>query len=561
MKLNYKNLFLGLLFCVPFFGLSQVGINTTTPQAQLDITASNSATPLNTDGLLVPRIDNFPATNPTVTQNGMLVYLNTTVGVNNPGFYYWENATTSWKPISATTTSNSWSVTGNSGTVSGTNFIGTTDNKALDIRTNNTIKVRINGKGQIEVLNTGNSVFIGERAGQNDDLTNNNNVFVGKDAGLNNTTADANTFIGSIAGSSTTTGNLNTVVGAGAFDRNTTGSSNVIFGRSALSANTNGNNNIAIGESALKDKVLGSSNVVIGSRAMTFATNSSNNVAVGFLSGFNNLTGNNNVFLGYQAGYNELGSNKLYIANTNTANPLIYGDFASNLLRVNGTLNVNNAYNLPTTTGTANQVLQTDGAGNTSWANPAVVAETDPQVSSTTTNYIPKWNGTTLVDGQLFDNGTNVGIGTITPTDKVHIVGNIKIDGGRIPFINTGNSVFIGQNAGLVDDLTNNQNVFIGSETGKANTTGNLNTFIGYAAGSANTTGTANTSIGANALDTNTTGINNVTIGMEILTRLTTASNNLAVGTGAGQFITTGQSNTFVGPFTGSNATGSNNVY
>jgi hypothetical protein len=79
--------------------LAQVGINTTTPNAQLDIRSSNQTTPSNTDGMLIPKVDTFPATNPTIAQQGMLVYLTTNVGSNQPGFYYWNNPTTSWIPI------------------------------------------------------------------------------------------------------------------------------------------------------------------------------------------------------------------------------------------------------------------------------------------------------------------------------------------------------------------------------------------------------------------------------------------------------------------------------
>jgi hypothetical protein len=53
------------------------------------------------------------------------------------------------------------------------------------------------------------------------------------------------------------------------------------------------------------------------------------NTVLGYQSGFNLSTGAGNVFLGYQAGYNETGSNKLYIANSNTSSPLIYGDFST----------------------------------------------------------------------------------------------------------------------------------------------------------------------------------------------------------------------------------------
>lgn len=91
-----KSLFF-LLFTLSFFNsFSQVGINTTSPNAQLDISSSNQATPSNTDGILIPKIDNFPAVNPTAAQQGMLVYLTTLVGTNTPGFYYWDNVSVTW---------------------------------------------------------------------------------------------------------------------------------------------------------------------------------------------------------------------------------------------------------------------------------------------------------------------------------------------------------------------------------------------------------------------------------------------------------------------------------
>jgi len=91
-----------ILFVLGFIQLSyaQVGVGNISPQARLDITASNQATPLNTDGLLIPRIDNFPSTSPSSAQNGMMVFLTTTVGGNVPGFYYWDQPNTQWVCIS-----------------------------------------------------------------------------------------------------------------------------------------------------------------------------------------------------------------------------------------------------------------------------------------------------------------------------------------------------------------------------------------------------------------------------------------------------------------------------
>ena len=42
------------------------------------------------------------------------------------------------------------------------------------------------------------------------------------------------------------------------------------------------------------------------------------------------------MFLGYFAGKNETGSNKLYIENSASTTPLIYGEFDTNNVKING---------------------------------------------------------------------------------------------------------------------------------------------------------------------------------------------------------------------------------
>ena len=59
--------------------------------------------------------------------------------------------------------------------------------------------------------------------------------------------------------------------------------------------------------------------------------------------------------------------------------------------------------------------------------------------------------------------------------------------------INTGQSVFIGEGAGEVDDLSDNYNVFVGYQAGKSNTTGIHNTANGYKALYSNSIGNHNT--------------------------------------------------------------------
>ena len=46
------------------------------------------------------------------------------------------------------------------------------------------------------------------------------------------------------------------------------------------------------------------------------------------------------MFIGNEAGTNASGSNKLYIENTNDAEPLIYGEFDNDLVKINGSLHL-----------------------------------------------------------------------------------------------------------------------------------------------------------------------------------------------------------------------------
>src|SRR6185295_11133974 len=54
-----------------------------------------------------------------------------------------------WRDTSAAT--NQWSITGNPGTASATNFIGTTDNKSFKIKTNNTQGILLDSLGSVGV--------------------------------------------------------------------------------------------------------------------------------------------------------------------------------------------------------------------------------------------------------------------------------------------------------------------------------------------------------------------------------------------------------------------------
>jgi hypothetical protein len=53
------------------------------------------------------------------------------------------------------------------------------------------------------------------------------------------------------------------------------------------------------------------------------------------------------------------------------------------------------------------------------------VVETDPQVGAIAPSYVPRWTGSMLTTGTVYDNGTNVGIGISSPSAKLHVNGTV----------------------------------------------------------------------------------------------------------------------------------------
>ena len=165
----------------------------------------------------------------------------------------------------------------------------------------------------IRLYNTGNSVFIGENAGLEDDLTDNHNVLIGDRAGINNSGTYSN---GVGAGALyNNTGNNSNGIGAGTLEENTGDSSNG-FGANALASNTGefsngfgastlegntGNNSNGFGDNALADNSGAYSN---GFGASTLEGNTGN-YANGFgSSALKYNTGANNTAVGHNASSN-----------------------------------------------------------------------------------------------------------------------------------------------------------------------------------------------------------------------------------------------------------------
>lgn len=127
----------------------RVGIATTTPDssALLDVKATNK-------GLLIPRVALLNTTDGTTISGpatSLLVYNTGTGGLTPAG--YWYNAGTAaspnWVLLISSGNSGSWLVTGNS--IADTNFIGTINAKDFIVKTNNTERARVTSSGNVGI--------------------------------------------------------------------------------------------------------------------------------------------------------------------------------------------------------------------------------------------------------------------------------------------------------------------------------------------------------------------------------------------------------------------------
>jgi hypothetical protein len=144
-----------LILLLSFFPIvkSQIGVNTVNPQSTLDIVAKTTDGS-KAEGLLAPRLsgDQIKAGDAQYgsAQDGLLVYATSavtfaspkTVNITSAGYYYFDG--TIWQKFKgADYSGNRWELTGNSGTVAGTNFLGTIDNVDMVTKTNNIEAMRI----------------------------------------------------------------------------------------------------------------------------------------------------------------------------------------------------------------------------------------------------------------------------------------------------------------------------------------------------------------------------------------------------------------------------------
>lgn len=232
-------------------GYNETGSN------NLYIDNSNTSTPL--------ILGNFATNSVTINDSLISKYFKMTNGATS-GYLLRSDATGNGSWVSPS--SLGWSLTGNSGTTDGVNFIGTTDNVPFTIRVNN------------------------QQSGRIDPLL--SNTFLGYWAGRDNSTGTQNTATGINALLSNSTGARNTAHGTGALESNT-GSDNTAVGTYALNANTTGTYNSAFGKDADVASGALTNATAIGAYAQVDASNS---LVLGSVDGVNGASATVNVGVG-----------------------------------------------------------------------------------------------------------------------------------------------------------------------------------------------------------------------------------------------------------------------
>lgn len=199
----------------------------------------------------------------------------------------------------ATSLGTKWGITGNSGTVDGTNFIGTTDNIAFNIRVNNQKAGRIDRSGGL------NNNFFGYTAGNSISTGSKNNAF-GTEALYSDTSGSQNIAFGYKALFTNSNASHNLAIGSEAL-LNSNADKNIAIGNLSLQANTSGTENFGLGYASIINNQTGDYNTAVGNFSLSGNQSGNSNTAIGHTALSGNTTGSENTAIGYQA--DVLGSN------------------------------------------------------------------------------------------------------------------------------------------------------------------------------------------------------------------------------------------------------------
>jgi hypothetical protein len=343
----------------------------------------------------------------------------------------------------------------------------------LDVTDLGTFDASITVTGKISLNDGGDSVFVGEDAGLNDDASANLNVGVGYQALYSNTEGSSNTASGVSALYSNTEGSSNTASGVSALYSNATGYYNTASGVEALYSNTTGDGNTANGYAALYSNTTGDTNTANGYLALYYNTTGTNNIAVGKNAGTyitggvtNNTVTDNSVFLGQNTkalasgqtnqiviGYDAtgLGSNTAILGNSSITKTQLRGDVGIGTDEPSGNLHISSG-----TSEDCLLIIEADIDNNDENDTPQIWFKADGGINEgligLNNNTLDLINNVSASGGIRFLTGStdntdtttpytgatermritsagNVGIGTGTPAQELDVVGNIATSG------------------------------------------------------------------------------------------------------------------------------------
>jgi hypothetical protein len=273
------------------------------------------------------------------------------------------------------------------------------------------------------------------------------NTAAGYQALQSNTWGNQNTAYGNVSLSANTTGSQNTAAGYQSLQSNTIGTQNTAYGHTSLAANTTGNQNTAAGYQSLQSNIGGSYNSAYWQTSLAANTTGNQNTAAGYQSLQSNVSGNYNTAIWFQAGSSitswssniaignnaqvlfSTGSNQLSIGNWIYGNN---GNIGIGTTTPGAQLEINGQIKITGGTPAAGEILTSDATGLASWSS-SISWATATGITGWVANYISKfgtgWNG--LYASQIFDNGTNIGVGTwVSLTTKFVIDSGIANDSG-----------------------------------------------------------------------------------------------------------------------------------
>lgn len=460
------------------------------------------------------------------------------------------NGTGSWQTLTASD-ANAWSLTGNSGTVDGTNFLGTTDNVPLNFKVNN------ERAGRVEP-GVGGETFLGYQAG-NGPPSGIRNVGIGYRSLYSATTGYDNTATGYGSLYSTTTGSNNSAIGANALFFNINGGSNTAVGYEAMYFNTSGSINSAFGIQALVNNTSGTYNIALGSRSLFNNSTGGYNTAIGGdMAMYYNTTGWYNTAVGHQAlssnsagnSATAIGCRALFYAN-NTATAFTNRNVAVGYEALRGSLTASaNTGNYNTAIGFQSLWTNTTGDFNSGFGTISLINNTTGH-RNTAIGYAA------LTNNNIGYRNTAVGVDAMYYNQS----GNYNSSIGHVAlFSNTSGSYnYAGGYAAMYNNTLGSNNTAIGVNALYQNTSGYQNSAVGYAAMTNNSTGISNAAMGREALYNNLTGNYNTAVGTLSLFSISNEDYNSALGYNAGGYYYSNYG-TFAGAYSYPTNTGFTNI-